>query len=164
MMNLETLTSDCPLIWKGYNKNTFNSTLFYEEYDMPKTILVVDDEDVVVDITKRKLTREGYYVIGVHDGESALQALREGAVDLIVLDVEMPKMNGYTFMSERKNIPGGAKAPVIMVTAYGSMEPIFKRHGIRAYLNKPLKFQDLLSKVKEVLAENEMAGVADPGA
>ncbi len=131
---------------------------------MPKTILVVDDEEVVVDITKRKLTQEGYYVIGVNDGESALQALREGAVDLIVLDVEMPKMNGYAFMSERKKIPGGSNAPVIMVTAYGSMEPIFKRHGISAYLNKPLKFQDLLSKIKEVLAEGEMAGVVVPGA
>lgn len=126
---------------------------------MPKTILVVDDEEVVVDITKRKLSQEGYYVIGVHDGEAALQVLREGPVDLVVLDVEMPKMNGYTFMAERKNIPEADKAPVIMVTAYDAMEPIFKRHGVRAYLNKPLRFQDLLSKIKEVLAEAEMAGV-----
>lgn len=131
---------------------------------MEKTILVVDDEEVVVDITKRKLTQEGYLVIGVHDGESALQVLREGTVDLIVLDVEMPKMNGYTFISERAKIPGGDKVPVIMVTAYESMEPIFKRHGISAYLNKPLKFSDLLSKIKEVLSAGEMAGMVKPGA
>ena len=118
---------------------------------MPKTILIVDDEEIVVDITKRKLTQEGYMVMGVGDGEKALQVLREGAVDLIVLDVEMPNMNGYTFMSEREKIPGGNSAPVIVLTAYDSMEPIFKRHGIRAYLQKPLQFQDLLLKIREVL-------------
>jgi CheY-like chemotaxis protein len=119
---------------------------------MTKTILVVDDEEIVVDITRRKLTQEGYMVIGVGDGEKALQVLREGAVDLIVLDVEMPNMNGYTFMAEREKIPGATKIPVIVLTAYDSMEPIFKRHGIHSYLQKPLQFQDLLAKIREVLA------------
>lgn len=118
---------------------------------MPKTILIVDDEDIVVDIARRKLIQAGYMVIGVGDGEKALQVLREGPVDLIVLDVEMPNMNGYTFMAEREKIPGGTSAPVIVLTAYDSMEPIFKRHGIRAYLQKPLQFQDLLVKIREVL-------------
>jgi CheY-like chemotaxis protein len=118
---------------------------------MPKTILIVDDEEIVVDISRRKLIQEGYMVIGVGDGEKALQVLREGPVDLIVLDVEMPNMNGYTFMGEREKIPGGNSAPVIVLTAYDSMEPIFKRHGIRAYLQKPLQFQDLLLKIREVL-------------
>ena len=131
---------------------------------MPKTILIVDDEEIVVDITKRKLTQEGFLVIGVGDGEQALQVLREGPVDLIVLDVEMPNMNGYTFMAERQKIPGALDAPVIVLTAYDSMEPIFKRHGISAYLNKPVSFQDLLTKIKEVLAQDEMAGAVNPGA
>ena len=120
---------------------------------MSKTILVVDDEEIVVDITRRKLTQEGFAVIGVGDGEAALQVLREGPVDLIILDVEMPKLNGYNFIAERKKIPGAVKAPVIVLTAYESMEPIFRRHGINAYLTKPIKFQDLLDKIKEVLSE-----------
>jgi len=118
---------------------------------MSKTILVIDDEDIVVDITRRKLTQEGMAVIGVSDGEAALQVLREGPVDLIILDIEMPKMNGYNFIAERKKIPGAEKIPVIVLTAYDSMEPIFHRHGIQAYLTKPIKFQDLLVKIKEVL-------------
>ena len=125
---------------------------------MPKTILIVDDEDIVVDITKRKLTQEGYLVIGVGDGEKALQVLREGLVDLIVLDVEMPNMNGYTFLTEREKIPGALSVPVIVLTAYDSMEPIFKRHGIRAYLQKPLKFQDLLAKIREILCVPSTCG------
>ncbi|MBF0486060.1 MAG: response regulator [Candidatus Omnitrophica bacterium] len=120
---------------------------------MPKTILIVDDEEVVLDIAKRKLSQEGYAVIAVEDGEAALQVLREGQVDLIILDIEMPKLNGYNFIAERKKIPGADQAPVIVLTAYDSMEPIFRRHGIRGYLNKPIKFQDLLLKVKEVLEE-----------
>lgn len=118
---------------------------------MAKTILIVDDEDIVVDITKRKLTQEGYLAIGVSDGEMALEALRQGLVDLILLDVEMPKMNGYTFLTERKKIPGAEEIPIIVLTAYDSMEPIFRRNNVEAYLTKPLAFQDVLSKVKDVI-------------
>jgi two-component system, chemotaxis family, chemotaxis protein CheY len=120
---------------------------------MPKTILVVDDEEVVVDITKRRLTQEGYKVIGVGDGEAALQILRAGRVDLIVLDIEMPIMNGYTFLKERAKIPGDNNAPVIVLTANNFMEPIFKRNGIHSYLLKPLKMEDLLARVKEDIAD-----------
>jgi CheY-like chemotaxis protein len=124
---------------------------------MSGTVLVIDDEEIVVDITKRKLTQEGYAVIGVGDGEAALQVLREGAVSLIILDIEMPKLNGYNFIAERKKIPGAEKIPVIVLTAYDSMEPIFRRHGIQAYLTKPIKFLDLLAKIKEVLGESPSA-------
>ncbi|MBF0569533.1 MAG: response regulator [Candidatus Omnitrophica bacterium] len=118
---------------------------------MAKTVLVVDDEEVVVDITKRKLAQEGYLVLTAGNGEQALQVLREGVVDLILLDVEMPKMNGYEFMNERKKIPGVEDIPVIVLTAYDSMEPIFRRNKVAAYLTKPLRFQEVLAKVKEVV-------------
>lgn len=120
---------------------------------MPKTILIADDEDIVVDITKRKLIQEGYLAIGTKDGSEAFQVLQEGLVDLILLDVEMPKMNGYTFMNERKKIPGAESIPVIVLTAYDSMEPIFRRNHVHAYLTKPLRFQDVLAKVKEVIGD-----------
>jgi DNA-binding response OmpR family regulator len=118
---------------------------------LPKTILIVDDEELVVDITKRKLAQEGYLALGAKDGEEALQALREGLVDLILLDVEMPRMNGYSFLTERKKIPNAENIPVIVLTAYDSMEPIFRRNNVSAYLNKPLRFQDVLARVKDVI-------------
>jgi two-component system response regulator SaeR len=120
---------------------------------MPKSILLVDDEEIILDITKRKLVQEGFLVIGVKDGEEAIKALMQGLVDLIILDIEMPKMNGYAFLAERKKIPGAEGIPVLVLTAYPSMEPIFRRNGVRDYLTKPLRFQELLAKVQEILAE-----------
>lgn len=118
---------------------------------MSKTILIADDEEIVLDITKRKLTQEGYLVIAVKDGEMALEVLKQGLVDLIILDVEMPKMNGYTFLNERKKIPGADGVPVIVLTAYDSMEPIFRRNNVQAYLTKPLSFHEVLEKVRGVI-------------
>ena len=102
-----------------------------------KDILESADHSCIVPADRRK-TVEDVYI---------------NSPDLIVLDVEMPHMNGYTFMGERTKIPGGALAPVIVLTAYDSMEPIFGRLGIACYLHKPLKLQDLLLKIKEVLGD-----------
>jgi CheY-like chemotaxis protein len=120
---------------------------------MVKTVLLVDDETVVVDIAKRKLDQLGYSVLAANDGEEAVEILRTSKPDLIVLDIQMPKMNGYTFLTElRKNPnPDLAAIPVIMVTAYSDANPIFNRHGVIAYLLKPLKLQELLDKIQEVL-------------
>ena len=118
---------------------------------MPKTILVVDDEPVVVEIAKRKLEDRGYEVLTAGNGEEALESLKTKVPDLIVLDIQMPKMNGYTFMMEKSKTPEYVKIPVIVLTAYNEMEPLFKRHGVKAYLLKPLKLQDLLDKVTLVV-------------
>ncbi|MEI6437859.1 MAG: response regulator [Candidatus Omnitrophota bacterium] len=118
---------------------------------MPKTILIVDDEEMVVDMTRRKLVHEGYLAIGVSDGHEGLKVLREGPVDLIILDIEMPNMNGYAFLTESRKIAGAEKVPVIMLTAYESMEPTFRRLGVADYLTKPLRFGDLISKIQGVL-------------
>ena len=118
---------------------------------MPKSVLVVDDEPIVVEIAKRKLEELGYEVTTAGNGEEALERLKDKVPDLIVLDIQMPKMNGYTFMVEMRKQPNMNNVPIIVLTAYNEMEPIFKRHGIKAYLLKPLKLQDLLAKVAEVI-------------
>ena len=119
---------------------------------MSKCILVVDDEPVVVEIAKRKLEEKGYDVMVAHDGMEAFEALKKRIPDLILLDIQMPKMNGYTFIMEKVKVPEYVSIPVIVLTAYGEMEPLFKRHGVRSYLLKPLKLQDLLDKVQAVVA------------
>ena len=118
---------------------------------MAKTILVVDDESVIVEIAKRKLVELGYEVMTAYNGEDALARLKEKIPQLIVIDVQMPKMNGYTFVMEKDKVPEYANIPVIVCTAHNAMEPLFKRHKIKAYLLKPLKLQELLDKVTEVL-------------
>ena len=120
---------------------------------MPKSILVVDDEAVVAEISKRKLEEYGYEVRTAGDGNEAFLSLKTKIPDLIVLDVQMPKMNGYTFMMEKDKIPEYAHVPVIAVTAYGDMEPLLKRHGLKAYLLKPLKLQTLIDKIVEIVGQ-----------
>lgn len=120
---------------------------------MPKSILVVDDEPVVVEIAKRKLQERGYEVVTAGDGIEALDELKKKVPDLILLDIQMPRMNGYSFVMEKAKVPEFAKIPVIVLTAYGEMEPLFKRHGIKTYLLKPLKLQELLDKVQAALGE-----------
>ncbi len=120
---------------------------------MPKTVLLIDDEAIVVDIAKRRLDELGFSVLTANDGQEALELLNFAKPDLIVLDVQMPRMNGYTFLAELRKHPNDAIAatPVVVVTAYAETNPIFVRHGIKAYLLKPLKLQELLDKVQEFL-------------
>ncbi len=118
---------------------------------MSKIILVVDDEPIVVEIAKRKLQERGFEVVTASNGEEAVAQLRLKTPQLIILDIQMPKMNGYTFMIEKAKNPEWIDLPVIVLTAYNEMEPLFKRHGVKAYLLKPLKLQELLDNVTEVL-------------
>ena len=122
---------------------------------MSKKILVIEDEPVSMQITSRKLQDNGYAVTGAPDGEDAIVLLKTNTYDLIFLDIQMPKMNGYTFIGELRKHPNPqvAATPVVVLTAHDKMEPIFKRHGVRGYILKPLKIQELLSKAKEVLGE-----------
>ena len=120
---------------------------------MAKTILVVDDETIVVEITKRKLEERGYEVLTAGNGIEALACLKSKIPDLILLDIQMPQMNGYSFIMEKVKIPEYANIPVVVLTAYNEMEPLFLRHGIKAYLLKPLKLQDLMDKVVEFVGQ-----------
>ncbi len=120
---------------------------------MPKTILVVDDEPVIVEIAKRKLSELGYNIRTAGDGVEALAQMKEQKPDLILLDIQMPNMNGYTFMMEKSKLPDYARVPVVVLTAYSEMEPLFKRHGAAAYILKPLKLQDVIQLVKKTIGE-----------
>jgi CheY-like chemotaxis protein len=124
-----------------------------EQGILPKSILVVDDEDIVAEISKRKLEDYGFEVQTASSGAEAFVRLKAHIPDLIVLDVQMPQMNGYTFIMEKVKIPEYVDIPVVVLTAYNDMEPLFKRHGIRAYLLKPLKLQDLIDKVVEIVGQ-----------
>lgn len=118
-----------------------------------KTVLLIDDETDVTEIAKRKLESQGFQALIACEGHEALSLLDSHKVDLIVLDVQMPGMNGYTFLTELRKHPKSsiAATPVIVVTAYAENNPIFYRHGIKAYLLKPLRLDELADKVQEFL-------------
>ena len=79
------------------------------------------------------------------------EVLKKKIPDLILLDVQMPKMDGYTFIMKKSADPAIAKIPVIVLTAEKKTEPLFKRHGVKAYLIKPIETPDLLNKIQAIV-------------
>ena len=119
---------------------------------MPKTILIADDDRVSNEITKRTLQNNGYEVMVAADGQEALDALKNKIPDLILLDVQMPTMDGYSFIVKKGSDPALAKIPVIVLSSMEKTEPMFKRHGVRAYLIKPLNTKELLEKIQSIIS------------
>ena len=118
---------------------------------MAKLVLVVDDDRITVGIIRNKLTEHGYEAHTAANGREAFERLKAKVPDMIILDVNMPDMNGYTFIMEKNKIPEFAHVPVVMLTASKETEPLFKRHRIKGYLLKPIQMQDLLNKINEVI-------------
>jgi CheY-like chemotaxis protein len=84
-----------------------------------KKILIVEDEEIMIDLLQRKLTREGYEVSVARDGDEGLKAMREVKPDLILLDIIMPKMGGFEVMEEMNKDPELKKIPIIIVSNSG---------------------------------------------
>lgn len=116
---------------------------------MAKCVLVVDDDRLNTELVKRTLLSKGYEVLTANDGLDAFEVIKKKMPDLILLDVQMPNMDGYTFVMKRT--AEIAKIPVIVLSAMGKTEPMFKRHGVKAYLIKPIITQDLIDKVSSIL-------------
>lgn len=120
-----------------------------------KKILLVDDEADLVTAVKFRLTAEGYDVIAALDGQSALDMAKKEKPDLIVLDLMLPKMNGYKVCSLLKADMRYRRIPIIMFTARA--QEADKKMGLEAgadaYITKPFEASVLLAKVKELLGE-----------
>ena len=119
----------------------------------PKRILVVDDEENARIGLSRLLAKEGFIVDSVSNGFEALNYLRQQDVNLIVTDINMPGMNGITFLKElNKSFP---QSNVIMITAYGGVESYIESMNLGAfeYVNKPIKVEELKSILKKIFKE-----------
>ncbi len=117
-------------------------------------ILIVDDEKINMALVKFNLAEKGYDVIQAQDGAEGIEKVKEFSPDLIILDIQMPYMNGYEFMAELKRIQGGQTTKVIMLTANETMEDIFKLEGVKGYFVKPVDMKELVNKIVELLGEN----------
>jgi len=120
---------------------------------MPKCVLVIDDDVLNRELAKRTLQSNGYEVITAQDGLEGLEAIKKKP-DLILLDVQMPRLDGYGFIRQKFSHPDPAlsKIPVIVLSALGKTEPLFKRYGVKAYLVKPMNTQELLEKIQTLTA------------
>lgn len=119
-----------------------------------KKVLVVDDEKFVRDLIRIKLGHIGISIIEADNGLMALEMAQQQKPDLILLDVMMPKMNGFEACEKLKSNPKTAPIPIIMLTARGEKENREKglAAGATAYLFKPFSPQKLAEKVAEILS------------
>ena len=119
---------------------------------MAKKILVVDDEADVLKVVKKRLEDRKFEVVTALDGDEGLTKAAEEKPDLIILDVMMPKLDGYTVVRQLKTNPNTRNIPVIILTAKGSgLKDLFSVEGVEDYVTKPYDFEDLLAKVKKSL-------------
>jgi len=118
-----------------------------------KTVLVVDDEKFVRELIKIKLGRCGLTVIEAENGFEAVETARTRRPDLILMDVMMPKMNGFEACEKLKTIPETARIPIIMLTARGEQDNQVKGVSLGAadYISKPFSPQKLAELVIEIL-------------
>jgi two-component system alkaline phosphatase synthesis response regulator PhoP len=119
-----------------------------------KTILAVDDERHIVRLIQVNLERAGYQVTTAFDGPDALQKVEADKPDLIVLDVMMPKMDGFEVLKRLQANPETRSIPVIMLTAKAQDTDVFRgwSSGVSAYLTKPFNPLELITFVKRILS------------
>ncbi len=115
-----------------------------------KKILVVDDEVDLAMMIKTRLEANGFEVMTASNGKDGLIQWKKASPDLIILDITMPGMDGYTFIQESKSqkLP---EVPIIVLTAKPGMKDIFKVEGARDYIVKPFNNTELLEKINHCL-------------
>ncbi len=120
---------------------------------MSKTILVVDDDPTILMITQLILKKASYNVICAKSGLEGLACLSQHSVDLILLDILMPFMDGLETLKKIREDPGLEKLPVLFLTGEADLETVKKAKDLGAsdYILKPIKQDFLLSKLKQIL-------------
>ncbi len=124
---------------------------------MPDKILVVDDEEDIVAALSIRLKAMGYDVIFAYDGMTGLSKARDESPNLILLDVMLPKIDGYKVCRMLKFDEKYRHIPVIMITAKvsDSNRKMGEEMGADAYIVKPFNPEELMRKIKELLAKNK---------
>jgi two-component system cell cycle response regulator DivK len=123
---------------------------------MSKTILIAEDSSVIQNLTKKILQNLNYHIVTVKNGKEVLKHIEKEPVDLILLDINMPQMDGMTCAQEIRKHSNDAisKTPLIAVTgnARNYSEEEFTKVGFNAFLPKPLDFDKLVELVNQYLA------------
>ena len=116
-----------------------------------KKILIADDEQQLALAMKIRLQSKGYQVVTASDGQEALELAEKERPDLIILDVLMPVMDGYSCLRELNTRFGRGEIPIIILTARDRMKDLFELEGIADYVIKPFDHDDLLIRIERTL-------------
>ncbi|GGF85030.1 response regulator transcription factor [Paenibacillus aceti] len=125
---------------------------------MRSVILVIDDDEKITSMLRRGLAFEGYDVYTAQNGSEGLSMVMSAEPDVIILDVMMPKVDGFEVI--RRLREGGSKVPVLMLTAKDEVENRVKGLDLGAddYLVKPFALEELLARVRALLRRKDQGG------
>ncbi|OIO76025.1 MAG: hypothetical protein AUJ85_01470 [Elusimicrobia bacterium CG1_02_37_114] len=120
-----------------------------------KRILIVDDNELTRSVVRESLESEGYGVIECDNGRKAINLALKEHPDLIVMDIAMPELDGFSTTLELKKNEQTKDIPIIISSAHGSLKEMFAFNEVAAkvfaFIEKPFPLKDLISKVKDVI-------------
>lgn len=123
---------------------------------MSSSILIADDDPVVRRGLRCVFAQAGYSVVEASDGQEALDMALSGAAKIMLLDIEMPTLNGFEVCYKLRHLEVNGRLPVIMLTGCDEIEDI--RHGLvngaDLYLTKPISTKEILRNVRSILLTN----------
>ncbi len=114
-------------------------------------ILVVDDDQDFAQLLEFDLKKQGYQVVKACNGEEGLEKAGVEKPSLIILDIKMPKMDGYTFVRRLKKDSGTKDIPLIVLTSYEPMKDMFHLEGVSDYFVKSVNMEGLMKTVQKHL-------------
>ncbi len=117
-------------------------------------ILIAEDDRLTLSLVKDRLERAGHQVDHRPDGIEALEAATSGSYDLFIIDVKMPRLDGFGLVQQVRALPRYAKTPVLMLTALGGPQDVVRgfQIGVDDYVRKPFSPTELLARVDRLLA------------
>ena len=125
-------------------------------------ILVVEDESVIRNALRRLLERNGYKVLTAKDGIDAMGQLQETVPDMMLLDIEMPRMDGFELATHMRNDDRLKHVPIIMITSRtgDKHRERAQQIGVNNYLGKPYQENDLLDSIHQIIGVSASGEVA----
>ena len=123
-------------------------------------ILIAEDEADIRELIKITLSFGGFEVVAAEDGRRAVELAQESPFDLIMMDVQMPHMNGYEACREIKKIPALRETPVVFLSAKGQSSEVREGLGAGAidYMLKPFAPDELITRINQILANGGKPG------
>lgn len=121
---------------------------------MPTRVLITEDEPNIVESLTFILERAGYQVAAVADGEAAMQELRANRPDVMILDLMVPKLNGFEVLKRVKGDPALAALPVLVLSAKGQAhdKQLAEEIGADDFVTKPFSNRDLIERIGRLCA------------
>ena len=119
-------------------------------------IIIAEDDSELRQMFSQVLTRNGFFVKGFSDGKSALEEIEKGEYDLVISDIMMPEMDGYTLARELRE--KGSKIPILMITAKDAFNDMYMgfHSGTDDYMVKPININEMVLRVNALIRRAQM--------